>query len=349
MSSVAMVFALLALHAHFLGCDNVCWNVNTEHLVTFYPSRHCQRSNKSILMLENFQTVEQCANLARESKALAFNYAPTHRGTINKFINVNKTTKPFEDSKYPSGKDIIEQSEEYFNCQILQCPELKNLSTMINDTRFEYYSLYVNPPLPLNATCMPGLGMFVYYDKPENFTRAFNICRELKGKLADVLSEQRTNLLSKWIKSKFNTTHRDMAFVDLKELENNGTVSKHKYYTSDGFPIDCFPYRAWSPGFPRTECNLTGESGECTSSRHNTQLHSEEQISTAGVACRSSLSSRRLWPKRPARAAAHASPRMGNNFRRKRDSQARRNLRQTREKPGKFAHNSPFGNLQLTL
>uniref|UniRef100_A0A1B0CYY2 Uncharacterized protein n=1 Tax=Phlebotomus papatasi TaxID=29031 RepID=A0A1B0CYY2_PHLPP len=105
-----------------------------------------------------------------------------------------------ERNKLPSGKDIIEQSEEYYNCQVLQCPEIRNFSSMVNDTRFEYYSLFANPPPPDNATCVPGLGMFIYFDKPENFSRAFNICREVNGSLAHILTEVRTNSLSKLIR-----------------------------------------------------------------------------------------------------------------------------------------------------
>lgn len=41
-------------------------------------------------------------------------------------------------------KDPHEQ-EELFNCEILDCPEFKNFSSMVNDTRYDYYSLYSRP------------------------------------------------------------------------------------------------------------------------------------------------------------------------------------------------------------
>uniref|UniRef100_A0A1B0CL12 Putative c-type lectin n=1 Tax=Lutzomyia longipalpis TaxID=7200 RepID=A0A1B0CL12_LUTLO len=183
--------------------------------------------------------------------ALAFNYAPQERGTQNLYERANKNATKYRGNKYPSGKDIIEQSEEYYNCQVLACPELKNFSSMINDTRFDYYSLYANPPPPDNATCLPGMGMFIYYDKPENYSRAFNACQEINGSLAGVVSESQTNALSKLLKLKYNTTHQDMAFVDLREKEHNETTNQYTYHTSEGFPLECFAFRAWSPGFPR--------------------------------------------------------------------------------------------------
>lgn len=35
---------------------------------------------------------------------------------------------------------------EILNCEALVCPETVNFSTIINDTRYDYFSLYVNPP-----------------------------------------------------------------------------------------------------------------------------------------------------------------------------------------------------------
>lgn len=144
MKAFLIVFAVF--YVVYLSADHICENTNTEHLLKFHPTRHCQRSNKSIVALGNFRTVKECEDFARESHALAFNYAPADRGTVNKYEKGNETSKGYVQNKLPSGKDIIEQSEEYYNCQVLQCPEIRNFSSMVNDTRFEYYSLFANPP-----------------------------------------------------------------------------------------------------------------------------------------------------------------------------------------------------------
>lgn len=36
--------------------------------------KHCQRSNKTVIAFQNSQTVEQCADFARQSRGLAFNF-----------------------------------------------------------------------------------------------------------------------------------------------------------------------------------------------------------------------------------------------------------------------------------
>lgn len=41
--------------------------------------RHCQRSNKTVIAFQNFQTVEQCADYARQSRGLAFNFGLASR------------------------------------------------------------------------------------------------------------------------------------------------------------------------------------------------------------------------------------------------------------------------------
>lgn len=46
------------------------------------------------------------------------------------FLGKNKTTS---------------NSEELYNCQILACPENSNYSTLVNDSRYDYYSMYAQP------------------------------------------------------------------------------------------------------------------------------------------------------------------------------------------------------------
>lgn len=41
---------------------------------TFYPSRHCQRSNGTQIGSINVASLDKCAEFARSVKALAFNY-----------------------------------------------------------------------------------------------------------------------------------------------------------------------------------------------------------------------------------------------------------------------------------
>lgn len=39
---------------------------------------------------------------------------------------------------------------EFFNCEVLACPEWSNLGDLINDTRFDYYTMYASPARKCN-------------------------------------------------------------------------------------------------------------------------------------------------------------------------------------------------------
>lgn len=98
----------------------------------FHPLRHCQRSNKTVIAFSNESSPELCADFAKLNRGLAFNFSPIKRSTDNQFRNVS-----------PDEKSA---SDEFFNCEVLECPEFMNFSSVVNDTRFDYYSLYARPP-----------------------------------------------------------------------------------------------------------------------------------------------------------------------------------------------------------
>lgn len=126
----------------------------------------------------------------------------------------------------------------------MACPEFYNLSHIINDTRFDYYSLYASPPPPINSTCIPTVGVFQYYNEFANYSTATQSCVKLNGSLAHILSEARTNALSNFLHQQRNITRLKIAYVGLNE-----TIRK-EFRTSADEPIECFLYRAWAPGHP---------------------------------------------------------------------------------------------------
>lgn len=126
----------------------------------------------------------------------------------------------------------------------MACPELRNFSNIINDTRFDYYSLYSNPPPPINSTCIPTVGVFQYYNEFANYSTATQTCFKSNGSLPHILTEKRTNSLSNFIYQQQNITRLKIAYVGLNETVRN------KFRTSDDEPIECFLFRAWAPGHP---------------------------------------------------------------------------------------------------
>lgn len=97
----------------------------------FHLLRHCQRSNKSIIAFSNVDSLTECSDLARTNRALAFNFSPGDRRKINLF---------------QKGNESLRGSDEFFNCEVLDCPEYRGFPSLVNDTRFDYYSLYTRPP-----------------------------------------------------------------------------------------------------------------------------------------------------------------------------------------------------------
>lgn len=109
----------------------------------YYPLRHCQRSNEYQIGAKNVPNLEKCVQYAENNFALAFNYGhgrkPKNESIDHNLINLFGTLS--------ANRTTIEESEPtiYLNCEILACPEVGNLSTMVNDTRYDYYTLYANP------------------------------------------------------------------------------------------------------------------------------------------------------------------------------------------------------------
>lgn len=61
-----------------------------------------------------------------------------------------------EHLKNPNNYTVVSNAvqpewDDFFNCEVLACPEFDTFHHMINDTRYDYYSMYANPPRMLQA------------------------------------------------------------------------------------------------------------------------------------------------------------------------------------------------------
>ena len=123
------VFTFILVTQHKLNAESKFCKGNEMISHEFHPLRHCQRSNKTVIAFSNVTSIKACAAFASERRGLAFNFSPQNRMSKNGF-ELNET----------------EENEEFFNCEVLECPEYKNYSSIVNDTRFDYFSLYTRPP-----------------------------------------------------------------------------------------------------------------------------------------------------------------------------------------------------------
>lgn len=54
----------------------------------YFPLRHCQRSNQSIIGFKSVENVGDCAEFSRLVQGLAFNFSPENRSKTNLFQKV---------------------------------------------------------------------------------------------------------------------------------------------------------------------------------------------------------------------------------------------------------------------
>jgi hypothetical protein len=95
-----------------------------------------------------------------------------------------------------------------------------------------------------NATCIESLGMFVLYTQRRNYSSAVTTCESIGGQLAHIASESRTDELSRLLRVSLSSAKDGVAFVGLNE------TTRGKFITSNAEPLECFDYRAFSPGHP---------------------------------------------------------------------------------------------------
>ncbi|GLV38160.1 uncharacterized protein CBL_12806 [Carabus blaptoides fortunei] len=166
-------------------------------MVKFYRVKPCKRYNSSIIARANYNSFTKCLNFAKEKNGLGFNFSP---------------------------KKSTNNEDDYFvrSCEVLGCPDLNNFTGLVNDTEFDYYTLYGNSDAIYNASCIPSVGIFQVNLASENYTRADNICRTAGGNLAHILSESRTSGLANIVLKHVLDYTNPAAYVGLNDIHAEG-------------------------------------------------------------------------------------------------------------------------------
>ncbi|KAH8309085.1 hypothetical protein KR059_005658 [Drosophila kikkawai] len=248
-----------------IGLSNCSLNCPTEksHPLQFHLVRQCQRASPdNALALESTSSLEECANLTRELRGLAFNYAPGGPKRHNNLFDLKFFRNETQKQKHMRSQlTAFEQPGEFFNCHVLQCPQNHSFSGMINDSRFDYYSLYGRPTVVRNYTCLPEVGLFVVYTTPAAYLNASLTCSnstEFTGSLAHIASESRTSFLAQWL-LQFNRKQLGrpesepnvfLAYVGLA-YNRSTSLSPMDFRNFQQESLQCFLYRAWDTGHPR--------------------------------------------------------------------------------------------------
>lgn len=155
MRCIKMHFVNIFIFLEFLtlvSSQLFCSDLLKRNRMKFYPVRHCQRSNKTRIAAKHVGNLAKCIQFAEHNQALAFNFGhgkrPRKKGDQEgDLLNLFDVKREKEENKTKTEKalgELAENLDPYFNCEVLSCPEVGNMSSMINDTRFDYYTLYGN-------------------------------------------------------------------------------------------------------------------------------------------------------------------------------------------------------------
>lgn len=182
----------------FVSTQLFCSDLLKRNRTKFYPFRHCQRSNQTRIAAKNVANLEKCIQFTEYHQGLAFNFGhgkrPRKKSDQNDLLNLfdvqrDKEMKARNETKMAKeDPDLKEQSEPYFNCEVFSCPEVGNMSSMINDTRYDYYTLYGNGKLiiikPCSIFCHPiccSFRILISSSKCNMFSNGRTICLLLCG------------------------------------------------------------------------------------------------------------------------------------------------------------------------
>uniref|UniRef100_A0A1B0AH06 C-type lectin domain-containing protein n=1 Tax=Glossina pallidipes TaxID=7398 RepID=A0A1B0AH06_GLOPL len=214
-----------------------------------------KRSTQPIIYADNTQTLTECIDLGFQYKGLALNYQS------ERFVFTAVARNFTWDLQ--SHWQLVHL---YFNCHVLQCPENVTKRTLVRDANFNYFSLYQQPIVAPNYTCVPEIGVFILYMDPVGFRNAslncFHTTIDSCVSLAHVASEKRTKFLKRnqyFEQSNDKTERVHLAYVDL-HYNRTRSPNKMEFFNSMGESLDRIPYRAWEPGSPKASLQLINAS-----------------------------------------------------------------------------------------
>nr|XP_026490496.1 uncharacterized protein LOC113396671 [Vanessa tameamea] len=218
-----MYYTIIIITSFFIKVFAIreCSKESSAAVPKYHLIEKCHRSKLGIAAKANFTSLTSCKRLGIEKRALAINFSP---------------------QEYFESGDLLE-----YSCEVLKCAEAAGGLSLSNDTRYDYYSIYAKPLPNAMSTCVPATGMFQLLPKKLNYTQAQAQCQNISAVLADVTSEQRTEVLAQVLA----TASVDSAYVGM-ERDTDGI-----FYKINGDALECITYRAWAPGHPKRKSNMT--------------------------------------------------------------------------------------------
>ncbi|XP_054283592.1 uncharacterized protein LOC129000656 [Macrosteles quadrilineatus] len=195
-----------------------CSQTHSRHDPWYLLLRTCSMSTSPPLDEAYLQTVEDCERFASKRKAMAFNFVR------------------------PEDLQIKEKN----TCILYECPEMDE-ALLEDNSMYDYYGIYRDLDIDSNVTCILQLGMFHLHSEGANYTEAVSWCEGEGAQLARVTTVVRTTKLSTLVATLGPTSKLLQAYVGLNDISQEGF-----FVSVEDEPLNCFDYRAWAPGHPRS-------------------------------------------------------------------------------------------------
>ncbi|XP_050327292.1 uncharacterized protein LOC126757428 isoform X3 [Bactrocera neohumeralis] len=222
---------------------------------------------------KNAFTLEDCVREAKSARGLALNFGTRLRSKqmgagsdafaiLLTRLQQSMITRPNSTHNKENRQSVWQQPQHHFNCHILACPENNTMRSLVNDSRYDYYSLYGESIATRNYTCVPQVGLFQLQVRSASFVNATRYCRNATdiggvAMLAHVASALRTNAFAALLRN-YNEAARQqrerqhtLAYVGL-HFNRSYSSEAIEYRNIEQEPLHCFQYAAWAPGHPRT-------------------------------------------------------------------------------------------------
>ncbi|CAD7014846.1 unnamed protein product [Ceratitis capitata] len=284
---------LLITYGNISRSSAVCTSDSHINKLQFSLVRNCQRSAMPAIAYKNTLTLKDCMHEAKLARGLALNFgAYTRHMQMKKDIvetntKLEQITRPNTNNSNENRQSVWHKPQLHFNCHILACPENITMRSVVNDSRYDYYSLYGEPIgakflkfhfitfygtifLYITATenyaCIPQVGLFQFQATKTNFLNATQLCNNATASggvavLAHVASAQRTDAFAELLRET-NEQARQMygqqhslAYVGL-QFNRSYSSQTIEYLNMEKEPLHCFQFVAWAPGHPRTSANF---------------------------------------------------------------------------------------------
>ncbi|XP_050327291.1 uncharacterized protein LOC126757428 isoform X2 [Bactrocera neohumeralis] len=212
---------------------------------------------------KNAFTLEDCVREAKSARGLALNFGTRLRSKqmgagsdafaiLLTRLQQSMITRPNSTHNKENRQSVWQQPQHHFNCHILACPENNTMRSLVNDSRYDYYSLYGESIV----------GLFQLQVRSASFVNATRYCRNATdiggvAMLAHVASALRTNAFAALLRN-YNEAARQqrerqhtLAYVGL-HFNRSYSSEAIEYRNIEQEPLHCFQYAAWAPGHPRT-------------------------------------------------------------------------------------------------